>query len=127
MNFVQKKRNNYPCTIANVEQGFGNALLGAQKIERFNAPVRIDIYSTRKSKTDIDNLSGKATLDGIVKAGILKDDSTEYIKEYQVHSAVPVSTTEEEETKIVITEIGSKEHFNILYEMINKTFNVEDK
>ena len=108
-----------------MEQGLGNALLGTQKIERFDAPVRIDIYSTRKGKTDIDNISGKAALDGIIKAGILKDDSTEFIKEYQVHRAVPVTKTEDEKTEIVITEIGSEDHFNLLYDMINKTFNVE--
>jgi Holliday junction resolvase RusA-like endonuclease len=124
---VQKKRNNHSRTFANLEQAFVDRLLATQKNKRFNAPVRIDIFSTRKGKTDIDNISGKAALDGFIKIGLLKDDSAEYIKEYQVHSAVPVSTTEEEETKIVITEIGSKEHFNILYEMINKTFNVEDK
>lgn len=69
--------------------------------EAFDSPVRIDIYSRRKTKTDIDNISGKAALDGIVAAGILKDDSPDWIESYCVHKP---EICEKEETVIVIEE-----------------------
>ena len=44
---------------------------------RFN----IHIHSIRKRLTDPDGISAKAAIDGIVKTGLLKDDSTKEIKE----------------------------------------------
>jgi Holliday junction resolvase RusA-like endonuclease len=95
-------RNRASDTAANVEQYFVNATLPAYAGEKFNSPVRVDIYSTRCRKTDIDNISGKALLDGCVKSGIFTDDSPEYIRQYQVHNP---EIGEEEKTLIVIEEI----------------------
>lgn len=68
----------------------------------FNTPVRINIYSTRIRETDIDGISGKAALDGIVKSGILADDSPDQIESYQIHKP---TISSEEKTVIEITEI----------------------
>ncbi len=43
--------------------------------------ARIKIVSYRKRLIDIDNISGKAAIDGLVHAGILEDDSPEYVSE----------------------------------------------
>ena len=41
----------------------------------------IRVLSKRKRLADPDGISAKAVLDGITKAGILVDDSAEYVKE----------------------------------------------
>jgi Holliday junction resolvase RusA-like endonuclease len=85
-----------------VERTTGNALLAEKKSSRFTAPVSISIYSTRCRATDIDNISGKAVLDGLVNCGIFKDDSPEFIESYQVHKA---KIGKEEKTVISINII----------------------
>lgn len=87
---------------ANMEFYACSASHEEKKSERFNTPVRVDIYSTRKRKTDIDNISGKAALDGIVNNQLLADDSPDEIAEYQVHKA---EIGKIEKTTIVITEL----------------------
>jgi hypothetical protein len=94
-------QNRAPNPSAHLECSFGNEPIPAYAGPKFVAPVHIDIYSTRKRKTDIDNISGKAVLDGCVKSGIFKDDSPDYVKSYQVHQP---EIGEEEKTIIVITD-----------------------
>ena len=48
---------------------------------RFNSPVRIHIHSVRKRLTDVDGVSAKAAIDGLVKADVFTDDSPEFVKE----------------------------------------------
>lgn len=67
--------------ITNVEQAISDALLGAEKVQRFTSPVCITIHSIRKRLADIDGISGKAVIDGLVKAGVLEDDSPKFVKE----------------------------------------------
>jgi len=68
-------------TTANVEQAVGDALLGAQEVQGFGSPVRISFHSVRKRLADIDGLSGKAALDGLVAEGVLPDDSPKFVQE----------------------------------------------
>ena len=68
-------------TIANLEPIACNEPVGAQEGQRFDTPVCIHIHSVRKRLADSDGISGKAAIDGLVKAGILKDDTTEFVKE----------------------------------------------
>ena len=54
-------------------------------------PVTITITSYRKRLCDADGISGKAAIDGIVAAGLLPDDSPEYVSEVryrQIKSSV---------------------------------------
>jgi Holliday junction resolvase RusA-like endonuclease len=83
-----------------VERPARNESIPAYAGPKFTAPVCINIYSTRKRKTDIDNISGKAVLDGCVKSGIFKDDSPEFVEAYQVHRP---EIGKEEKTVIIIT------------------------
>lgn len=43
-------------------------------------PVHIKITAYRKSEIDSSNVTGKLLEDGLVKAGILKDDSPKYVQ-----------------------------------------------
>lgn len=69
----------------------------------FSSPVRISIHSKRKRLTDADAVSAKAAIDGLVCAGLLKDDSPEFVKE--VSYSQEKVTAEEEETIITLTEV----------------------
>jgi len=48
---------------------------------RFNTPVCITFVSYRKRLCDPDGISYKAAIDGLVKAGVLADDSPKEVKE----------------------------------------------
>lgn len=101
--FGKEEINNYPSIpVANVEPSFRNESISKNAPPSFNTPVSIHIYSARKAKTDIDNISGKAALDAIVNLGILQDDSPDQIAIYQVHKPKICC---EEKTVIVIEEI----------------------
>lgn len=93
-------RNRAPHSSSHVERPSRDESIPAYAGPKFTAPVCINIYSTRKRKTDIDNISGKAILDGCVKSGIFKDDSPEFVEAYQVHRP---EIDKEEKTVIVIT------------------------
>lgn len=63
--------------------------------------IRFTHYSRRTP--DADSGIGKWFVDGIVEAGILPDDSPEFVKEYR-HRHVKIETWEEERTMIELIE-----------------------
>lgn len=79
---------------ADMEPLISNAPLGANEVPKFDSPVRITFNHTRTRLADIDGLSGKAAIDGIVKVGILSDDSPKQVTEV-VHTQTkgPIETT----------------------------------
>jgi Holliday junction resolvase RusA-like endonuclease len=46
--------------------------------------AKITVINMRKRQIDVDNLSTKALIDGLVHAGVLVDDSPEYVNEVVV-------------------------------------------
>jgi Holliday junction resolvase RusA-like endonuclease len=101
--FTEKKnRNRTSSSTSNLELSTKRKSVRKNESAAFNSPVRINIYSTRKRKTDIDGISGKAALDGIVNSGLLIDDSSDQIESYQVHKP---TICNEEKTLIIIEEI----------------------
>ena len=74
-----KNRTTNPIT--NMEQNVSHASLGTKGIKRLTSPISIHVHSIRKRLTDPDGLSCKAVIDGLVRCGILKDDSPKYVKE----------------------------------------------
>ena len=91
---------------ADVEPNSGDESVGQGEVTPFAAPVRITFNHIRRTLADPDGLSGKAVLDGIVKAGLLRDDSAKEITEvrhYQTKAQV-------EKTIVTIEEVeGSEE------------------
>ena len=67
--------NNTTVPASNVEQDIGNDELRATKATPLNSRVSIHVHSIRKRLADIDGISAKAAIDGLVHAGILTDDS----------------------------------------------------
>lgn len=74
----EKDSTAFPFT--NLEPGFSDAPLGEKKTTGSDPPIRIHFHSLRHRLADSDGISGKAAIDGMVKAGILKDDSAKYVK-----------------------------------------------
>lgn len=71
---------------------------------RLDSPCRINLHSRRHRLVDIDNLSAKAVIDGLVLAGILEDDSASYVKEVS-QTQEKISPRILETTTVTITEV----------------------
>lgn len=78
---MSKTRNRTADSHAFVESHPSDAPDAADKPPQFDSPVRIIFTHYRKRLADLDNLSTKAVLDGIVSAGFLTDDSPQQVAE----------------------------------------------
>lgn len=87
--------------VANMEQNTSNECMGKEKTKGLDTRVNIYVRSYRKAKHDPDGISAKAAIDGLVKAGILNDDSTNEVKKVTFES-VKCKSHEEERTEIHI-------------------------
>lgn len=87
----------------NLEQASDNEPLAKKEMPRFDSPVNIRVISYRKRNHDPDGVSVKAVLDGIVRAGILADDSTKQVKKITFESII-CEKNENEKTVIEITD-----------------------
>lgn len=63
-----------------MEPDFSYGALGEKEIKRPNPPYDILVHSIRKRPGDPDGISAKAAIDGLIKAGILADDSPRFVK-----------------------------------------------
>ena len=68
-------------TDADVEPAIGDAPKSQNKTPRISTPCRVHFHHVRGRLADIDGISGKAVLDGIVRSGILADDTPEQVAE----------------------------------------------
>lgn len=73
--------------------------VAAKKSARPDTPCRIAIHSRTNRLSDPDGRSCKALLDGLTKAGILRDDSARFVKEVTQSQTV---TEGDEETEVII-------------------------
>lgn len=73
--------NNNTAALADMEPNSGNEPLGEEKNKGHDSPCRIHVHSIRRRLADSDGVSGKYAIDGLIHAGILKDDSPKYVKE----------------------------------------------
>lgn len=92
-----KNRASIPAS--NVESNSGDESVGKEEIKRFDSLVNIRVTSYRKRNHDPDGVSCKAVLDGIVRRGILADDSAKEVNEITFKSVI----SKEEKTIIEIT------------------------
>ena len=93
--------NNTPLSIANMESDISNGPMEKKKTKGLDTRVNITVTSYRWTKHDPDGISCKAVLDGLIRAGILQDDSTKEIKSIYFESVI-IKKTEKEQTIIEI-------------------------
>jgi len=74
-------KNRATIPIANMEPNVSYASLATKSITRLTSPISIHVHSIRKRLTDVDGISAKAVIAGLVHSGILIDDSPIYVKE----------------------------------------------
>ncbi len=77
--------------------------LGTQEIPRLDTPCHVSVHSIRKGSPDLDGVSAKAVIDGVVSLGILPDDRKEYI------SRSPVYTFDKASKEVTIITLESEE------------------
>ena len=92
-------------TDADLESNTGDEAQGPDEIKAFTQAVRLDFVHYRYKLADPDGLSVKAVIDGIVEAGLLRDDSAKEIDSIS-HKQVKISRKEEERTVLTIEEVA---------------------
>lgn len=85
----------------NVEQTVGHGPLPTHATTAFDSLVRIAVVSYRTRLADADGISAKYAIDGLVYAGVIKDDCAKYVQEV-AYSQVKVKTRSEEKTEIIV-------------------------
>jgi len=65
----------------NLEPAFMCKRMAKKENKRLDSRYDLHVHSIRKRLADVDGISAKAAIDGLVKAGLLEDDSTEFIRE----------------------------------------------
>ena len=101
---MNENKNRATVPTADLEQGSCNAALSAHGFETLASRVSIRVISYRKLNHDPDGISAKAVIDGVVRAGILADDSTKQVESVTFES-YKTKKGEEEKTIIEIEEI----------------------
>jgi len=75
------QRDSVTVSLAHLEQVIVDESLSEGEFEAMVTPCRLHIHSKRKRLTDADGVSAKAAIDGAVHAGLLQDDSPEFVQE----------------------------------------------
>ena len=101
----KKTRNPRPSKDAKLEPTASHEPMAKSKDPFFTSRVRIEITHYRCRLCDPGGPSSKAVLDGIVRAGILRDDSLLWIEEPIIERQEKVKNQEDEETIIIIEEV----------------------
>ncbi len=99
---MHESDNRATVSTADVEQNIGDEPMAKKESSGFNSLVNITVKSYRHSKHDTDGICFKSCLDGIVREGILADDSTSEVKKISYESFI-IKKSEKEKT---IIEIG---------------------
>ena len=89
----------------NVEQAASNEPIQAGRHSAFDTRVDIRIVSYRTRLADADGISAKAAIDGLVHAGVIRDDSTKEVREVS-YSQIKVKNKEDEKTVMQIRRVS---------------------
>jgi len=74
-------KNKTTVSAANAKQNPGDEPLAKKEVKKLNGQVSVSVHSKRKRLTDSDGAFAKYVIDAIVTAGVLPDDSPEFIPE----------------------------------------------
>ena len=96
---MNEDNNRATLPATNMEQNISDESMGKEKTKGLDSRVIITVTSYRKLNHDPDGISAKAVIDGIVRAGLLPDDSAQEVKKVIFESVI----SKEEKTVIEIT------------------------
>ena len=98
---VLNDNNKTTLPATDMEQNSSHGAMGKKKAKGLDTRVNIYVRSYRKAKHDPDGISAKAVIDGIVRRGILQDDSTNEVRKVTLESII-CTKGQEEKTEIQI-------------------------
>lgn len=99
------KNNHRPALpLADLEPDISHAPLAKKKVKGCTPRACIHVHSYRKRLADSDGVSAKAVIDGIVKAGVLVDDSPQFVTQVSYGQ----EKTADEKTVITVTFLPDK-------------------
>ena len=93
-------KNRTPTTPPHMEQTACHEPLGEKEAPGYASPCHIVVSCLRKRLADVDNVSIKAIIDGLVHSGVLADDKAEIVQSVFVRQA----KAQEESTVIEVYE-----------------------
>lgn len=96
--------DNHSDKASNVECLTRNASLPACKGPLFDSQVSIRVHSYRTRLVDVDGVSAKYAIDGLVMGGIIANDTTKEVREV-TYSQTKVKNKSEEKTEITIERV----------------------
>lgn len=96
--------DNHSNKAANVERIISHASLPAGKGPLFDSQVSIRVHSYRTRLVDVDGVSAKYAIDGLVMGGIIANDTTKEVREV-TYSQTKVKNKSEEKTEITIERV----------------------
>jgi len=96
-------KNNASLPAPNMESNIGDEPLAEEKTAGLDTRVNIIVTSYRKRNHDPDGISAKAVIDGLVRFGLLPDDSAKEVRKVTFQSHV-CKKGEEEKTIIELVE-----------------------
>jgi hypothetical protein len=76
-----KNRDSVTNTFANMEPATRYEQMAKKKGKGHDTSCSINIHSIRNRLADIDGISGKAAIDGLVHCGVLSDDSPAFVRD----------------------------------------------
>lgn len=99
-----KRRSRDAGKTTNVERLACNESVAASQVPALNTRVDLRIVSFRVRLADPDGISAKAAIDGCVHRGLLRDDSTKFIREVR-QQQIKVKNQQDEKTLLIFTPI----------------------
>jgi hypothetical protein len=100
----ESNRHHVADPVANVERDTRVKPPKANAYQAVRERVRIVIVSYCRRFTDSDGRSAKFAIDGLVEAGVLTDDSPQYVESVE-YRQVKVGSRSEEKTEIIIERL----------------------
>lgn len=89
---------------SNVECLTRNASLPACKGPLFDSQVSVRVHSYRTRLVDVDGVSAKYAIDGLVMGGIIANDTTKEVREV-IYTQTKVKNKSQEKTEITIERV----------------------
>lgn len=93
--------DNHSRKVADLERTAGNASLPTGKGPLFDSQVSLRVHSYRTRLVDVDGVSAKYAIDGLVMGGVIANDTTKEVREV-IYSQTKVKNKSEEKTVITI-------------------------
>ncbi len=91
-----------PRQVTDLERTAGDESIQAGKGPAFDSPVSIRVHSYRCRLCDVDGISSKALIDGLVLTNIIADDSTKEVREVTYEQTKVKNKSDE---KVVVTVV----------------------